>query len=202
MQFQIVTRHDHLRDGVEDMVRAVFQREYGASIAAFPDLMIAVIDRHGRPQCAAGLRNCRSGFFSECYLDAPLERAIGQHAADLVFRGDILELGSLAALRPGGLMALLRGFADTGLNSGYRWGVFTATARLRALAARLSIPLLDLGAASADRVPNPADWGSYYAQAPRVCAVEGVLAGSRLTLPAQSAGTLATPKFDAGAPAV
>jgi len=186
MQFRIVPRHDDKRVAVEDMVAAVFSDEYGATVTRFPAIMIAVFDTAGQPICAASLRDQDSGFFTEHYLDQPIEQVIAAQTTSLIRRDEIVELGSLAARRPGALLVLLRGFAGLGLASGHRWGVFTATRRLRRLASRMAIPYADLGAAIADRVPDRSSWGSYYDHDPRVCAVEGTGAKNRLTGPAFS----------------
>lgn len=180
MHFEIVPRGSALRPAVEAMVRNVFYTEYGARVTTFPDRMIVVLDSDGAPRCAAALRDARVGFFSEQYLDIPLEQAIGQARGCVIPRSAVLELGSVAASRPGALLMLLRGFAHVGLENGYRWGVFTATNRLRRLAQRFSIDIADLGPASAGRIANPQDWGQYYDHDPRVCAVEGLPAEERL----------------------
>lgn len=180
MRFEIVPPGSALRPAVEAMVRNVFYTEYDARIAAFPEHMIVVLDADGEPRCAAALRDARTGFFSEQYLDRPLEQAIGAARGCVVARSAVLELGSVAASRPGALLMLLRGFAHVGLEAGYRWGVFTATDRLRRLAQRFSIDIADLGPASASRISNPQDWGRYYDHDPRVCAVEGLPAEERL----------------------
>lgn len=180
MRFEIVPPGSILRPAVEAMVRNVFYTEYGAHIAYFPERMIVVLDANGAPRCAAALRDARTGFFSEQYLDLPLEQAISNACGYAVPRSAVLELGSVAASRPGALVMLLRGFAHVGLEDGYRWGVFTATNRLRRLAQRFSIDIADLGPASAGRVSNPQDWGRYYDHDPRVCAVEGLPAEERL----------------------
>lgn len=181
MRFELVARHHARRADVERMVRQAFREEYGARIDGFPDLMVAVFDGSDRTQCAAGLRDFETGFFSEQYLDAPIEQAIAAAAGvAAVAREVILELGSLAALRPGGLLFLLRGFAEFGLGAGYRWGVFTATERLRRLAARMGIDLFDLGPASPERIADAQVWGSYYRNDPRICAVAGPEAQDRL----------------------
>lgn len=180
MRFQVVPRHHALRSDVEDLVTAVFLAEYGAVVRQFPELMIAVVDGHGQAQCAAALRDQESGFFSEQYLDQPIESVIALAAAQPVTRSGIVELSSLAARRPTGLLALLRGFAEFGLATGRQWGVFTATARMRHLAARIGVPVIDLGKATPDRLQNPQDWGTYYAHDPRICAVTGSGAKIRL----------------------
>lgn len=194
MRFEIVSPGSALRPAVEAMVRNVFYTEYDARIAAFPEHMIVVLDADGLPRCAAALRDAHTGFFSEQYLDRPLEQAIGAVRGCVVPRSAVLELGSVAASRPGALLLLLRGFAHVGLEAGYRWGVFTATDRLRRLAQRFSLEISDLGPASAARVANPQDWGRYYEHDPRVCAVEGLPAEKRLDvarLPCSAAAVLA-----------
>ncbi|MFC3676240.1 thermostable hemolysin [Ferrovibrio xuzhouensis] len=196
MQFIVVPQHSERRIAVEQMVSAVFLDEYGAMVSRFPDIMVAVLDDSDHPVCAASLRNHAGGLFSEQYLDEPVEAAIAAASGQSVRRDAILELGSLAAARPGALLILLAGFATLGLASGHRWGLFTASRRLRCFADRLAIPLLDLGPAEAARVPDPAAWGRYYECAPRVCAVDGLSTLGQLDhrkdMPAAPAGPILT----------
>src|SRR3546814_1068250 len=101
MQFIVVPQHSERRIAVEQMVSAVFLDEYGAMISRFPDIMVAVLDDSDHPVCAASLRNHAGGLFSEQYLDEPVEAAIATASGQSVRRDVILELGSLAAARPG-----------------------------------------------------------------------------------------------------
>jgi hypothetical protein len=180
MRFQTIPRRHPGRAAVERLVRDVYQAEYGARIRAFPETMIAVFDIAARPVCAAGLRDARSGYLSEHYLDRPVEAAIAASSGVTVERESIIEVTGLAAYRPGGLFHLLTSADALGFGSGYLWGLFTITRRLRCLARRMNVPLLDLGPARADRLPNAADWGDYYAHDPRVCAVVvGETSGTR-----------------------
>jgi hypothetical protein len=64
----------------------------------------------------------------------------------------------------------MRALVLHGEDLGYDWTFFTATSRLEKLLRRMRLPLLNLGAASADRVPSPEIWGSYYETDPRVLA--------------------------------
>lgn len=193
MQFQIVPRGHARRPAIEAMVAEAFRRGYGARLERLPERMIAVFDGDGVPHCAAGLRDATTGFFSERYLDMAVEQAIPLVTGEPVARSEILELGSVAALKPGGLLLLLQGFARTGLEAGYRWALFTATERLLRLPRRLRIPLADLGPACIERIENPQDWGSYYEHGPRVCAVDGPAAErllARAHLPACATAAL------------
>lgn len=180
MRLQIIPPQGRLRAAVETMVRDVYRSEYGADSPHFPDLMIAVIDATGRPQCTAGFRDHTCRFFSEQYLNLPAQSLIAAQIGEPVSRDQVVELGPLAAIRPGALLTLLIGFAHIGLGSGYHWGIFTATDRLRRLAQRLGIPLIDLGPALPGNIANAAAWGSYYDHDPRVCAVDGQAARQRL----------------------
>jgi hypothetical protein len=180
MRLEIVEARNPLRPGVEALARNVYRREYGADSPCFPDIMLAVLDDAGLPHCVAGFRDHICGFFSEQYVDDAVEMLIARQTGMAVARETIVELGPLAADRPGALLDLLIGFARIGVGSGYRWGIFTATARLRRLAARLGIPLLELGIADRNRVTAPGNWGSYYDSDPRVCAVDGLTARQRL----------------------
>jgi hypothetical protein len=51
------------------------------------------------------------------------------------------------------------------------WAIFTATKPLRALLRKERLNMVDLAPAEQMRVPNPADWGTYFKHDPRVMAV-------------------------------
>ncbi len=181
MTIAILNRNHALFPHAENLIKTVFAREYGATINHLPDRILAVSDADDNLLCAAGLRDSVSGIFSECYLDLPAEQAIEQKVHRPVCRDQILELTALAAARPGAMAALLQGFAGIGLEAGYRWGLFTATTRLRRMTRRIGIDLIELSEARRDRVPDPDNWGNYYDQEPSVCAVEGIPAQGYLS---------------------
>lgn len=168
----VVADPDHpLRGSLEDAIRTVFQAEYGARVAAFPRQLVGLLDRDSRPLAAAGLRFAEDGFFSERYLDEPVEESLGRRAGMAVARTDVVEFVSLAALRPGAALPLVGGVVRLCLALGCHWGLFTATARLRALLRRTGYVIEDFTAASPDRIARPETWGSYYLHDPRVVAV-------------------------------
>jgi Thermostable hemolysin len=76
---------------------------------------------------------------------------------------------------------LLRKVIACGEAAGFEWAFFTATAPLKALLERMSLPLVPLAAADRSRVPNPDAWGSYYALAPSVYAVHRDVVGARVS---------------------
>ncbi|HSV28570.1 MAG TPA: thermostable hemolysin [Candidatus Omnitrophota bacterium] len=168
----VVADPDHpLRGSLEDAIRAVFLAEYGARVPAFPRQLLALLDRESRPLAASGLRFAEDGFFSECYLEEPVEESLGRRAGTAVSRTEVVEFVSLAALRPGAALPLVGGAVRLCLASGCRWGLFTATARLRALLGRAGFVVEDIAAADRERVTRPENWGSYYLHDPRVVAV-------------------------------
>jgi len=163
---------DHpARTHTEHMIRNVYASTYGALIEAFPPLLVAALNAHGQPLCAAGLRNQRTGFFSECYLDAPVEASISTVAGAPVARGEIIEVTTLAGVAPGLALDLAAFVIAHGRRAGMHWGLFTATAPLRRALTRAGLGTRDLAPARAERVPDAASWGSYYRMRPRVCAV-------------------------------
>ncbi|MBT3329897.1 MAG: hypothetical protein HOK21_24285 [Rhodospirillaceae bacterium] len=180
MSLAILTRSHGLFSQAETLIGDVFTREYGATVDHLPDRILVVLGVDDELLCAAGLRDSASGIFSECYLDVPAETAIEGRVGQPVRREQILELTALAAARPGAMAALLQGFASLGLEAGYRWGLFTATKRLRRMARRIGIDLIELSEARRDRISDPENWGSYYDQQPVVCAVEGKSAQGHL----------------------
>lgn len=161
----------------QQLVADVFAHAYGADIAHLPDRMLGVLGNDGKLACAVGVRDSHSGFFSECYLDVPVDSAIAAATGKPIFRKDILELTALAASRPGAFGYLLSGLAPAGRSAGYRWGLFTATRPLRTVARRFGARLVELGWAERNRVSDPERWGTYYDHAPIVCAVDGAEVG-------------------------
>lgn len=158
---------------LESVVRAVFLAEYGAQVQAFPNRLIATLDDHGQPQAVAGLRFAEDGLFSEAYLDDAAERVLGQALGRSVRREQIVEFSSLAALRAGAAMPLVGAAIRLCLGAGANFGMFTATARLRALLRRTGLVIVDLGPANPERLDNASAWGSYYLHDPRVLVVTG-----------------------------
>lgn len=190
----ILANRDHPeRSRLEHAVRAVFLAEYGAHVPHFPDHLVATLDPAGQPQAVAGLRFAENGLFSDAYLDGPVEDVLGRALGRAVSRRQIVEFSSLAALRSGAALPLVSAAIRLCLADGRAYGLFTATARLRALLRRTGLNAIDLGPARRERISQPAAWGSYYLHDPRVLAVEAA------ALPSALAPHLPAPAFHAGA---
>ncbi|MEJ1994881.1 MAG: thermostable hemolysin [Limibacillus sp.] len=182
---------DHpLRQEVEAMVRSVYAASYAANVSSFPHRMLAVLSPCGQPLCAAGIRDCQSGFFSECYLSDSVETEISRRLCRPVAREQVMEVTTLAAWRPGFAFGLIDCAIQLGRSEGILWGLCTATAPLRRSMARIGAPLLELADAQPEKVSEPWLWGSYYDLNPRVCLLQDpqLRPPFRPTLPALVAG--------------
>jgi hypothetical protein len=171
MQAAIISRDHDLRSAAEQLIAEVYALHYSARITAFPGTLIAMIGDGGTPLCAAGLRFAADGFFSECYLDAPVDAVLSALRRYPVAREKVFEVTSLASRAPHTIGSFLRKIIACGEAAGFEWAFFTATAPLKLILERLSLSLLPLAAAERSRVANPDAWGSYYELTPSVYAV-------------------------------
>jgi hypothetical protein len=172
-----------LRAQAESCISEVYARMFRARNLAFPSTLLALLDGAGRPLCAAGLRTAAEGFFSEIYLDAPIDRLLSERSGRAVGRQAILEVTTLASRSVEASPVFLRRLALFGRCAGFEWSFFTATARLQRLLSRLGMPLVELSPADPRRLSGAEQWGSYYTHSPRVCAVDDrwLYRGSRPT---------------------
>lgn len=188
----ILADHNHPdRFRLEHTIRTVFLAEYGANVPAFPDHLVATLDTQGQPLAVAGLRFAEDGLFSDVYLDGPVEDVLGQALGHTVSRRQIVEFSNLAAPKAGAALPLVGAAIRLCLADGRAYGLFTATARLRALLRRAGLSAIDLGPARRERVAHPASWGSYYLHDPRVLVMDAAALPAALaphipvTLPAR-----------------
>jgi hypothetical protein len=168
--FEVITPTHPRRKAVEATIRLAYQCDHGARLTSFPAWLVANIDETGVIGAAA-LRFAADGFFSELYLDKPIEQTIARWAGGAVDRAQLVEVGNLAAGRSGEIKVLIQGIIALLYSQDTRWAFFTATARLRNLLRRAGIPLIELASADPRRIDDAASWGSYYQEDPRVVLV-------------------------------
>lgn len=159
------------RAEAEDFIRDVFRRRHEAEVPGFaPNLML--LEQAPRIVAAAGWRGAESeALMLEQYLDEPIEHAISRLAGQPVPRGRIVEVGNLAAERPGGSVAVILALAAHLDLLGFEWVVFTATSELIGIFRRLDLPPLALAPADPQRLGAQAQaWGRYYDTRPVVVA--------------------------------
>jgi len=171
VQILVVPREHELRAHIERFIADVYRAHYQASVTTFPADLIAMVGEDGECICASGLRYAHTGFFSECYLDAPVEQVLTQAAEETVPRERIFEVTGLTSRDPRAATRFLRHVVAYGERAGFDWSFFTATRRLRELLERIGLYPLPLAIADPSRVTNAEIWGSYYAATPLVCAV-------------------------------
>jgi hypothetical protein len=187
MRTIIIPRDDDLRPKAEQLITEVYARHYAARITTFPDTLVARIAADNSIECAAGLRFAADGFFSEAYLDAPIDLLLSAIRYHSVRRERIFEVTSLASRAPHLVGSFLRKIIACGEAADFEWAFFTATLPLKALLERLHLPLVTLADADRSRVANPDAWGSYYTLAPHVYAIHrddvAACLGEQATMP-------------------
>lgn len=171
MQILVLSERHACRPEVERFIADVYRDHYAASVPSFPPHLIALFDRGGECLCASGLRFAETGFFSERYLDIPIEQLLSQATRAPIRRESIFEVSGLASRAPHRATQFLRYVVSYGELAGFDWAFFTATNRLRALLRHLGLAPLALTPADPKRLGDAQVWGSYYDAAPVVCAV-------------------------------
>ena len=150
------------RKETESFIRTVFARHHGADVSSFaPNLLL--LEQHDRTVAATGWRAAASdALFLERYLDQPVEQAMAELANQRVRRERIVEVGNLAAEKPGGTAQVVLALAVHLDRLGYEWVVFTATRELIGILGRLGLPLLALASADPARLGDDAAAGGHY----------------------------------------
>jgi hypothetical protein len=167
----VIREDDALRDQSETFIRNVYAAEYGALLQTFPSRIFTLLNDRGEIVCAAGLRSQGDGFFSERYLDSPIEQTLGAVSKRTIARSEIFEVTTFASRMPRatvGFIEAIRGFGEA---NGFLWSFFTLTRRLQRLVERLGHPLTHLADADYRRISDHERWGTYYASEPKVFAI-------------------------------
>ena len=163
------------RDEAEAFIAAHFYAAHRARVRCFMPALLGARHGRGRLIVACGLRAAEAAqpLFLESYLKQPVENALSNATGDAVARAHIVEVGNLAVASPASARELIAALTHYLSSAPFEWVVFTGVAALRNSFRRLGIPLVDLGPASLEALPEAArdDWGDYYRSSPRVCAV-------------------------------
>jgi Thermostable hemolysin len=167
----LLTNDDPRRLAAEEFIKNTYAARYGARLEAFPSRIIALSDNRGEIVCAAGLRFLDDGFFSERYLDAPIEDVVSAISARAVTRSAIFEVTTLASRAPLVTAEFIAEIGTFGEKAGFEWSFFTLTRRLHLMVGRLGIAPTLLGEADFRRIADSDRWGTYYACEPKVYAV-------------------------------
>lgn len=162
---------DPHRGAVEDFIREIYARRYGAQVPHFAPVLVGLRE-NGELLAAAGYRNAATDtLFLERYLPEPVDALLASHADERPARERIAEVGHLAASRSGEGRRLIQLLAPHLASEGFEWVVGTVTQELRKLLLRLGIVPLTLGSADPAALGDEAaHWGSYYEHEPVVLA--------------------------------
>lgn len=160
------------RARVEAFIRQTYADAYGAEIMVHYPILMSVADAEGQLLAVMGIQSGRRGdFFLEQYLDAPLEHELAGRAGTPVERGQILEVGNLAARSAGAAKFLFLAFHVAATLRQYDWVAVTATLPLHRYFNQLGIRTHQLTEAHPARLKDThSRWGSYYDKKPRVLA--------------------------------
>ncbi|MEZ5665426.1 MAG: thermostable hemolysin [Burkholderiaceae bacterium] len=164
---------DDGRAELEAFIARVYARRYGARVTRFTPCLAGLRDPlSGQWLAAAGYRRADEGpLFLERYLDAPVEHLLGGHQGQAVDRHDVVEVGHLAAERPGAGRLLIPLLGQHLVAESALWVVSTLTQELRHLFVRMGVTPIALGHADPSAVGDELpDWGSYYEHQPVVLA--------------------------------
>lgn len=170
-RLQIHDGSDPRRAAVEAFIQHVYRRRYDAQVTHFAPTLVALWDGDSIT-AAAGYRAASTApLFLERYLSSPIEALLAAHATDTPLRGQIVEVGHLAAVRAGEGRRLVLMLASHLGERGCEWVVGTLTGELRQLFLRIGIVPLTLGVADPAALGEDArNWGSYYDHSPVVLA--------------------------------
>jgi hypothetical protein len=157
----------------EALIRSVYRSAYEADVEVFLPLLLEL--RGAGSAAVLGMCPARldEALYLEHYLDRPVEQEIAARIGRSVVRGDIVEIGNLAAATAGLSGPLFLIMAAALAAADYRWLTFTATPQVEKAVARLNYRPLSLRAVDTSRLGDRAErWGSYYATQPRVMCCE------------------------------
>src|SRR5258707_11202199 len=167
----LLTDDDARRPSAEAFIKNTYSTRYGARLETFPSRIIVLLDHRDEILCAAGLRFLDDGFFSERYLDTPIEDVVSAISARAVNRSAIFEVTTLASRAPLATAEFIAAIGNFGEKAGFEWSFFTLTRRLHLMVSRLGIIPTLIAEADRRRIVDSERWGSYYACQPKVYAV-------------------------------
>lgn len=161
------------REEVEGFIKKCFADAYSASVSSFMPRLFRLTTRRGEVIAAFGIRSAqRERLFLETYLDEPIEQVIENKAGTRLQRGQIVEVGNLAAIYPGAVRWLFVALTVKLYDEGYEWVVFTGTPALCNVLKKLGLHAVEIGPAKPERLAaeERARWGTYYDTQPMVMA--------------------------------
>jgi hypothetical protein len=172
-EFDLHAANSPQRHRLERYVNRCFAHAYNAEVTEFSPLLLDV-KCAGNISGVAGIRMAEtSPLFVEHYLDAPVEEVVVNTFGEAVSRHEIVEIGNLAALRPGACQLMLLMLAGILHAAGFRYAAFAGTDQVVRTVHKLSEAVRVVGIADPSCLGVDANhWGSYYDTSPQVMIVD------------------------------
>lgn len=172
LEFAVHPLADPRRGEVEDVIRRIYARRYGAQVRHFAPVLVSLRRPGGDIVAAAGYRcAAQAPLFLERYLDGPVEALLAAPGQARPPRERIVEVGHLVATHAGEGRRLIHLLGPHLAAQGFQWVVGTLTEELRHLFLRIGVTPLALAVADPAALGDEAaHWGSYYAHRPVVLA--------------------------------
>lgn len=163
---------DPQRELLEVYIRNRYTTVYGARLKGLMPTLLGLVNERGEVEGAAGIRLAAwEPLFLEHYLKAPIDHLLAKQAGE-VDREGLVEVGNFCGSNPGEARSLVVALTALLDAAGLEWSLFTATRGLRNTFLRLRAPLIDLGPARPERLPDQGSgWGTYYKTDPRLGAI-------------------------------
>lgn len=170
MQVSVITRRSPDWGPAKDHIRAVYRDAYDANVDEFAPRLVVAKNDNGEVLGTAGLRTLETGFFSAAYMDGGVGETLSAAFGHPVNATLVIEAVSLSVSRPCAALPMINAIILEGRRMNARYGLFTATDRLRKMLERAGLPLHVICPAQISAVASPENWGSYYDTTPMVCA--------------------------------
>lgn len=182
--FKLISNRDPQYPEVCRLLRERFATVFQANVARQPTMTLVMTTPEDQEITACMTMNEDQGsaFFSERYLDSPVEVVASRVLKRPVSRYQIIELGGLATRRwDGAGTELIRQAPWFMVGLGYRYALMTATSSLRRAIERYTAPFATLGPAYIEALPEEerAQWGDYYKHNPTVGVIDLLEAANR-----------------------
>ena len=161
-----------MREELREFIAKKYDRTHGANPCLDFGHWHWVRGERENPLAALAHRAASDGpLYLETYLTQPIEEVVSAALNEQIDRRAIVEIGCLAA-EPTPALIQLWCEASVTLSADFRIAVATLTRPLRAIFAKLGMPITVLTTADPTRLSpgGGAEWGSYYELDPLVCA--------------------------------
>ena len=160
------------RPELQAYITRCFDRAYGARVTDFAPHLLE-LSCAGHINGVAGIRPAsHSRLFLEQYVDESVED-LATREFGRVERHEIVELGNLAALRPGACQLINIMLAATLHGAGFRHAGLVSTAKLEGVIRKQGFAVRSVTRADSARLGSAAAaWGSYYKTFPNILFVD------------------------------